>query len=130
LDVIFVTPAAPPEVAPASAPTPPVRTAQHRSPRERLWYYTGLVEFFERRRPGPLTEDLWRAVGELAWLVARDEAQHESPDARPPHPTRACATAARACWNLGGICTAAARDLAREPRLGLDHALGRPAARL
>ncbi len=69
----------------------------HRSPREQLWYYTGLVEFFDRRRPGPLTEDLWRAVGELAWLVARDEAQHESPDARPPHPTRACATAARAC---------------------------------
>jgi HD domain len=38
-----------------------------------------------------------RAVGELAWLVARDEAQHESPDARPIHPTRAWATAARAC---------------------------------
>ena len=44
----------------------------HRSAREQLWYYSGLVEFFERRRPGPLTEDLWRAVGELAWLVARD----------------------------------------------------------
>ena len=49
---------------------------QHRSAREQLWYYSGLVEFFERRRPGPLTEDLWRAVGELAWLVARDQAQH------------------------------------------------------
>jgi hypothetical protein len=49
---------------------------QKRSAREQLWYYSGLLEFFERRRPGPLTEDLWRAVGELAWLVARDQAQH------------------------------------------------------
>jgi hypothetical protein len=43
--------------------------------REQLWYYGGLLAFFEARRPGPLTEDLWRAVGELAWLVARDDAQ-------------------------------------------------------
>jgi len=43
--------------------------------REQLWYYGGLLAFFEQRRPGPLTEDLWRAVGELAWLVARDDAQ-------------------------------------------------------
>jgi HD domain-containing protein len=43
--------------------------------REQLWYYGGLLAFFERRRPGPLTEDLSRAVGELAWLVARDDAQ-------------------------------------------------------
>jgi HD domain len=42
--------------------------------REQLWYYGGLLAFFEERRPGPLTEDLWRAVGELAWLVARDDA--------------------------------------------------------
>ena len=42
---------------------------------EQLWYYSGLVGFFERRRPGPLTEDLCRAIGELAWLVARDQAQ-------------------------------------------------------
>lgn len=47
-----------------------------RSAREQLWYYRGLVEFFQRRRPGPLTEDLWRAVGELTWLVARDQGQH------------------------------------------------------
>ena len=45
--------------------------------REQPWYYGGLLEFFERRRPGPLTEDLWRAVGELAWLVARDDAQRQ-----------------------------------------------------
>jgi hypothetical protein len=45
--------------------------------REQLWYYGGLLEFFEQRRPGPLTEDLWRAVGELAWLVARDDAQRQ-----------------------------------------------------
>jgi HD domain len=43
--------------------------------REQLWYYAGLLAFFVDRRPGPLTEDLKRAVAELAWLVARDEAQ-------------------------------------------------------
>ena len=46
-----------------------------KSARDQLWYYSGLLVFFDRRRPGPLTEDLWRAVGELAWLVAHDEAQ-------------------------------------------------------
>lgn len=40
---------------------------------EQLWYYGGLLEFFNRRRPGPLTEDLWRAVGEMSWLVSHDE---------------------------------------------------------
>jgi len=43
--------------------------------REQLWYYGGLLSFFQARRPGPLTEDLLRAVSELAWLVARDHAQ-------------------------------------------------------
>ena len=52
---------------------------QHRSAREQLWYYGGLVEFFQQRRAGPLTEDLSRAVGELAWLLARDQAQHGEP---------------------------------------------------
>jgi len=37
---------------------------------EQLWYYQRLVELFERRRPGPLTEDLRRAVDELAAMVA------------------------------------------------------------
>jgi hypothetical protein len=46
-----------------------------RTARDQLWYYGGLLAFFERGRPGPLTEDLLRALGELAWLVARDEAQ-------------------------------------------------------
>jgi (p)ppGpp synthase/HD superfamily hydrolase len=45
-----------------------------RSDAEELWYYGGLLELFERRRPGPLTEDLRHAVAELAWLVARDPA--------------------------------------------------------
>jgi len=45
--------------------------------REQLWYYGGLLAFFAERRPGPLTEDLWRAVGELAWLVACDDAQRQ-----------------------------------------------------
>jgi (p)ppGpp synthase/HD superfamily hydrolase len=39
---------------------------------EQLSYYGGLLELFSRRRPGRLTEDLWRAVGELAWLVSHD----------------------------------------------------------
>ncbi len=43
--------------------------------RQQLWYYGGLLAFFETHRPGPLTEDLLRAVSELSWLVARDEAQ-------------------------------------------------------
>jgi hypothetical protein len=46
--------------------------------REQLWYYGGLLEFFTGRRPGPLSEDLWRAVGELAWLVAQDDAQRSN----------------------------------------------------
>jgi hypothetical protein len=46
--------------------------------REQLWYYGGLLAFFQARRPGPLTEDLSRAVAELTWLVARDHAQHSS----------------------------------------------------
>jgi hypothetical protein len=37
------------------------------------------VEFFDRRRPGPLTEDLRRAVGELTWRVAREQAQRGGP---------------------------------------------------
>jgi hypothetical protein len=49
-----------------------------RTAREQLWYYGGLLAFFERRRPGPLTEDLRRAVSELAWLVARENAQRMS----------------------------------------------------
>jgi hypothetical protein len=46
-----------------------------RTAREQLWYYGGLLAFFEIRRPGPLTEDLLRAVNELTWLAARDDAQ-------------------------------------------------------
>ena len=40
---------------------------------QQFWYYGELVLFFERHRPGPLTEDLRRAVDELATLVASDE---------------------------------------------------------
>jgi len=47
----------------------------HKTARDQLWYYGGLLTFFEHRRPGPLTQDLRRAVGELAWLVASDDAQ-------------------------------------------------------
>lgn len=48
--------------------------------RDQLWYYGGLVEFFADRRPGPLAEDLRRAVDELATLVGYDEAQHATHD--------------------------------------------------
>lgn len=42
--------------------------------RDQLSYYGGLLQFFGERHPGPLTEDLWRAVGELAWLVSHNDA--------------------------------------------------------
>jgi len=44
------------------------RTAQ-----EQVWYYRALLRFFSENRPGPLTEDLRRAVEELELLVALDE---------------------------------------------------------
>jgi (p)ppGpp synthase/HD superfamily hydrolase len=37
---------------------------------QQLWYYARLVEIFEAKRPGPLTEDLRRAFDELRALVA------------------------------------------------------------
>jgi (p)ppGpp synthase/HD superfamily hydrolase len=40
---------------------------------DQLWYYRGLVEFFDARRPGPLTDDLRRSVDEFAQLVERHE---------------------------------------------------------
>ena len=43
--------------------------------RQQLWYYGGLLSLFERKRPGGMTDDLRRAVEELAWLVAEDEAR-------------------------------------------------------
>ena len=39
---------------------------------DQLWYYRALVEFFSARRPGPLVEDLLRALAELEHLVAAD----------------------------------------------------------
>ena len=40
---------------------------------DQLRYYQGMLDFFARRRPGPLTEDLRRAVDELSMLVERLE---------------------------------------------------------
>jgi (p)ppGpp synthase/HD superfamily hydrolase len=40
---------------------------------DQLWYYGALLEFFEQRRPGALTEDLRRGVDELTTLVERFE---------------------------------------------------------
>jgi (p)ppGpp synthase/HD superfamily hydrolase len=45
---------------------------QEKTAADQLWYYGALLEFFGRRRPGPLTEDLRRAVDELTALVERD----------------------------------------------------------
>jgi len=39
---------------------------------DQLWYYEALLSFFSERRPGPLVEDLQRAVDELADLLAAD----------------------------------------------------------
>jgi hypothetical protein len=36
---------------------------------DQLWYYTELLRLFGERRPGPLVEDLRRAVAELAELI-------------------------------------------------------------
>jgi hypothetical protein len=67
-----------------------------RSARDQLWYYGGLLNFFEECLEGPLVEDLRRTVGELAWLVARHEAKGDGPlrvwldddlhDRTPPEP--------------------------------------------
>lgn len=39
---------------------------------DQLWYYRALLDFFADRRPGPLVEDLRRAVAELEELAVRD----------------------------------------------------------
>jgi (p)ppGpp synthase/HD superfamily hydrolase len=46
-----------------------------RTAHDQLWYYGRLLAFFEQRRPGPLTEDLRRAVTELALLNASDRCE-------------------------------------------------------
>jgi (p)ppGpp synthase/HD superfamily hydrolase len=40
-----------------------------RTARDQLAYHAALLAFFERRCPGPLTEDLRHSVSELSWLV-------------------------------------------------------------
>jgi (p)ppGpp synthase/HD superfamily hydrolase len=42
---------------------------------DQLWYYRSLLEFFSERRPGPLVEDLRRALDELEDLAAHDPAR-------------------------------------------------------
>lgn len=44
----------------------------NKSAADQLWYYDELLSFFSERRPGPLVEDLQRAVDELADLLAAD----------------------------------------------------------
>jgi (p)ppGpp synthase/HD superfamily hydrolase len=45
---------------------------EEKTAKDQLWYYGALLEFFDGRRPGPLTEDLRRAVDELTMLVERN----------------------------------------------------------
>jgi (p)ppGpp synthase/HD superfamily hydrolase len=45
-----------------------------RTAADQLWYYRALLDFFEERRPGPLTCDLREAVEDLIELVERDGA--------------------------------------------------------
>lgn len=48
------------------------RPLRRRTADDQLWHGGRLLACFEERRPGPLTEDLRRAVMELARLTARD----------------------------------------------------------
>lgn len=44
----------------------------NKSAADQLWYYDELLRFFSKRRPGPLVEDLQRAVEEFADMLAAD----------------------------------------------------------
>jgi (p)ppGpp synthase/HD superfamily hydrolase len=46
---------------------------------DQLWYYRALLEFFSTRHPGPLVEDLRRALAELEDLAAHDTAATAAP---------------------------------------------------
>jgi hypothetical protein len=48
---------------------------------DQLWCYGMLLEFFSTRFPGPLVEDLRRALAELEDLAAHDTAATGAPDA-------------------------------------------------
>jgi (p)ppGpp synthase/HD superfamily hydrolase len=50
---------------------------------DQLWYYGELLRFFSTRHPGPLVEDLWRAVDELEELVVADPDQGGQAGRRP-----------------------------------------------
>ena len=47
----------------------------NKSAADQLWYYDELLSFFSEHRPGPMVEDLQRAVDELAELLAADALQ-------------------------------------------------------
>ena len=63
---------------------------------DQLWYYTELLRLFDERRPGPLVEDLRRAVAELAALVTTDT------DEAPPKPSASAARAERKARSVAG----------------------------
>lgn len=52
---------------------------------DQLWYYRALLEFFGTRRPGPLVEDLRRAVAELEELGAAHPPRSRSSHRPPAH---------------------------------------------
>jgi (p)ppGpp synthase/HD superfamily hydrolase len=46
---------------------------------QQLWYSRQLAQFFTRKRPGPLADDLREAVDELAVLIAADPQERDEP---------------------------------------------------
>jgi (p)ppGpp synthase/HD superfamily hydrolase len=50
---------------------------------QQLWYSRQLAQFFTRRRPGPLADELCDAVAELAALIAADPQESGEPYAPP-----------------------------------------------
>jgi (p)ppGpp synthase/HD superfamily hydrolase len=56
----------------------------NKSAEDQLWYYGELLDFFASRRPGPLVEDLARAVTELADLLDADPASGDGRRFRVP----------------------------------------------
>lgn len=46
---------------------------------QQLWYSERLAEFFSRKRPGPLADELRDAVEELAALIAADPEEPDQP---------------------------------------------------
>jgi len=89
---------------------------EQRTARDQLWYYGRLLEFFARRRPGPLTVDLERAIDELAWLIARDPVKARRGDALGARVRGGVARLALELSMPGSATAAATARASRGPR--------------